>query len=73
MQSRHGVVHFRVKGKRGKTRFVPVHPTGQLLIEEYLAFAKHGGELDGPLFRLVKNNRTGDLEKHLDPGSIYRN
>jgi integrase/recombinase XerD len=21
----------------------------------------------------VKNNRTGDLEKHLDPGSIYRN
>ena len=73
MQSRQGVVHFRVKGKRGKTRFVPVHPMGQRLIEEYLAFAKHGAELDGPLFRPVKNNRTGILEKHLDPGSVYRN
>jgi site-specific recombinase XerD len=73
MQSRQGVVHFRVKGKRGKTRYVPVHPTGQRLIDEYLTFAKDGGEPDSPLFRPVKNNRTGTLEKQLDPGSIYRN
>jgi integrase/recombinase XerD len=25
------------------------------------------------LFRPVKNNRTGTLEKHLEPGSVYRN
>jgi site-specific recombinase XerC len=73
MQSRQGVVHFRVKGKRDKIRFVPVHPMAQRLIEEYLAMGKHGGRLDGPLFRPVKNNRTGTLEKHLEPGSIYRN
>jgi integrase/recombinase XerD len=30
-------------------------------------------DLDGPLFRPVKNNRTGTLDKHLDPGSIYHN
>ena len=60
-------------GKRGKTRFVPVHPKGQRLIEEYMALASHGAALDGPLFRPVKNNRTGTLDKHLDPGSIYRN
>lgn len=29
--------------------------------------------LDSPLFRPVANNRTGTLDKHLDPGSIYRN
>ena len=29
--------------------------------------------LDGPLFRPAKNNRTGMLDKHLDPGSIYKN
>jgi hypothetical protein len=29
--------------------------------------------LDSPLFRPVKNNRTGTLDRHLDPGSIYRN
>ena len=37
MQSRQGVMHFRVKGKRGKIRFVPVHAMAQRLIEEYLA------------------------------------
>ena len=50
-----------------------MHATAQRLIEEYLAAAKHGGELDGSLFRPVKNNRTGTLDKHLDPGSVYRN
>lgn len=29
--------------------------------------------MDGLLFRPVKNNGTGTLDKHLDPGSIYRN
>jgi integrase len=28
---------------------------------------------DSPLFRSVKNNRTGTLDKDLDPGSVYRN
>jgi site-specific recombinase XerD len=43
MQSRQGVMHFRIKGKGDKTRFVPVHPMAQRLIEEYLALGKHGG------------------------------
>ena len=72
LQSREGVVHLRIKGKRGKIRFVPVHPMSQRLIEVYLTAAKHGAELDGPLFRPVKNNRTGTLNRHLDPGSLYR-
>ena len=29
MQSRQGVMHFRIKGKRDKIRFVPVHPMVQ--------------------------------------------
>jgi integrase/recombinase XerD len=83
MQSRQGVMHFRIHGKRSKIRFVPVHPMAQRLIEEYLAWVKHGAgldgsaengaNLDGPLFRPVKNNRTGTLDKHLDSGSVYRN
>ena len=73
MQSRQGVLHFRVKGKREKIRFVPVHPMAQRLIEEYLALAGHGADADGPLFRPVTNNRTGTLDRHLDPGSVYRN
>jgi integrase/recombinase XerD len=75
MQTREGVMHFRVQGKGDKTRFVPIHPTAQRLIAEYLEMAKHGGGVPAPspLFRPVKNNRTGTLEKHLDAGSIYRN
>jgi site-specific recombinase XerD len=73
MQSRQGVMHFKVRGKRGKIRFVPVHAMAQRLIEEYLALAGHGGDSGGPVFRPVTNNRTGELEKPLDPGSVYHN
>ena len=45
MQSRQGVMHFRVKGKRDKIRFVPVHALAQRLIEEYLALAGHGAAI----------------------------
>jgi integrase/recombinase XerD len=73
IQSRQGVMHFRVKGKRGKVRFVPVHAMAQRLIEEYLALAGHGDDAAGPVFRPVTNNRTKELEKPLNPNSIYRN
>jgi site-specific recombinase XerD len=73
MHSRQGVMHFKVRGKRGKVRFVPVHAMAQRLIEEYLASAGHGGDAAGPVFRPVTNNRTGELDRALDPGSIYHN
>ena len=78
LQTRQGVMHFRVEGKGDKTRFVPAHPTALRMIAEYLEALKPGGtqeELDreAPLFRPVKNNRTHTLDRPLDPGSIYRN
>jgi integrase/recombinase XerD len=73
LQSRQGVMHFRVKGKRDKVRFIPAHVTAQGLIEQYLAKAGHGEDAAGPLFRPVTNNRTGELDRSLDPASVYRN
>jgi site-specific recombinase XerD len=73
LHSRQGVMHFRVKGKRAKIRFVPVNAAAQRTIEQYLALAGHRGDLEGALFRPVKNNRTGRLDRHLDPSSVYRN
>jgi integrase/recombinase XerD len=70
-QSRQGVTHFRVKGKRDKIRFVPVHVMAQRL--EYLALAGHGEDAAGDLFRPVKNNITGELDRPLNPNSVYRN
>jgi integrase/recombinase XerD len=72
IQSRQGVLHFRVKGKGGKVRYVPVHPAVQRLIKGYLVMAGHGDDIPGALFRPVKNNRTKELNRHLDPSSIYR-
>src|SRR5260370_19982006 len=73
IHSRQGVMHFRVRGKRGKVRFVPVHAMAQRLIEEYLAFAGHGDDAAGPVFRPATNNRTGGLDRPLYPGSVYHN
>lgn len=73
IESREGVKHFRVKGKGDKIRYVPVHPLVQRLIEYYLSLARHGNDLSGALFRPVRNNRTRELERPLDPNSIYRN
>jgi integrase len=72
MQSRQGVMHFRVRGKRGKVRFVPVHVLAQRLIEEYLAVA-------GPWRRCRRprissgDEQPYDLDRPLDLGSVYHN
>jgi len=78
VQRREGVLHLRVEGKGDKIRYVPVAPAAYRLIDEYLAAVGHAGDLDGPLFRPVKNNYTtggwqaGELRKLLHPQSVYR-
>ena len=73
LQTRQGVAHFRVMGKRGKIRFIPVNAAALRMIEVYLAAADHRKDAQGALFRPVRNNRTGRLDRPLDPGSVYRN
>jgi integrase/recombinase XerD len=64
-------MHFRVKGKRSKIRFIPVNAAAQRMIEDYLALTGHRSDVEGALFRPVANNRTGHLDRHLDPNSVY--
>ena len=73
LQSREGVLHLRIHGKGSKIRFVPLHPMTQRLIGDDLLEAGHKDDLKGPLFRPVKNNRTGELNRPLNPNSVYRN
>lgn len=73
IQTRQGVRHLRVMGKRSKIRYVPVHPAAQRLIEDYLLMSGHGEDRDGPLFRPVRNPRgSEDLCRALNPASVYR-
>lgn len=70
---RRGIPHFEVYGKGQKIRYIPVHPKAVGLIEEYLDMGGHRDELHGPLFRPVKNNRGGGLQKPLTPHAVYNN
>ena len=69
---RRGVAHLKVSGKGGKTRYLPLNPATGPLIHDYLEAAEHGAELDGPLFRPVRNNRTGTLNTALTPDGVYK-
>src|SRR5216683_655397 len=70
--ARRGVLHFNVSGKGEKTRYLPLHPGTNELIHDYLEAAGHGADENGALFRPVKNNRTGRLDKALTPDAVYR-
>ena len=72
LQQREGVLHFRIEGKGDKIRFLPVAAKAARLVKEYLEVAGHGDDLTGPLFRPVKNNSTGTLNKPLNPTSVYQ-
>jgi site-specific recombinase XerD len=66
------VLHFRVHGKGDKIRYIPVGLKAQRLITEYLEDSKHKDDLEGALFRPVKNNITKILAKHMHPDSVYQ-
>lgn len=71
VESRRGVKHLRVEGKGSKVRYVALAIEPQRVLEEYLEVAGHGQDLDGPLFRPLKNNVTETLTKALHPQSVY--
>lgn len=68
---RRGVPHLRIHGKGGKLRYLPAHPGTLERVNDYLAHAGHKDDLEGPLFRPVKNPITGELEKSLSPAALY--
>ena len=70
--ARRGVLHLKVAGKGDKTRYLPLHPGTNALIYDYLEAAGHGGDDNGALFRPIKNNRTGKLEKAVTPDAVYK-
>ena len=72
MQARRGVPHLKILGKGSKIRYIPVHPAAQSRILDYLEMAGHGDDVDGPLFRPVKNPSQGNnLERRMSQPGIY--
>jgi integrase/recombinase XerD len=69
---RRGVAHLKVSGKGEKTRYIPLHPAASGLMLDYLEVAGHGADDAGALFRPLRNNRTGNLQKPITPDAIYK-
>jgi site-specific recombinase XerD len=72
LQFRRGVMHFRVHGKGGKTRYIPVHPQTTERMNDYLEMAGHGADLDGPVFRPVRRRRGAHVRKALSGHAVYK-
>ncbi len=72
LERRAGVPHFRVEGKGSKIRYIPVHPRTLERIEAYLVVADHRLDLDGALFRPLKNPLGGVLAKQLSGTTVLR-
>jgi integrase/recombinase XerD len=70
--ARTGVPHLKVSGKGGKTRYLPLHPGTNGVINDYLDAAGHGTDENGALFRPIRNNRTGRLERAITADGVYR-
>lgn len=71
IQLRRGVPHLRIHGKGGKLRYLPIHPGTLQRVNDYLETAGHRDDLDGPLFRPVKNPLTGRLDRPLSQTGVY--
>jgi len=55
-----------------RARFA-IHPQAAQRIRDYLELAKHGDDIEGPLFRPVRDNRKGlEARRYLHPDVIDR-
>ena len=70
---RRGVKHFRVHGKGGKLRNVPIHAGTLETIADYLSAAGHGNDPNAPIFLPVRANAPGaSMDSELRPSGVYR-
>lgn len=72
MQQRRGVMHLRIHGKGGKLRYVPLHPGTAEVIDGYLQAAGHAGDVQGALFRPVKNNMHVNDRASITADGVYK-
>jgi site-specific recombinase XerD len=68
-----GYESLKVIRKGGKKGSLAIHPQVVQRIKDYLDIAGHGTDLEGPLFRPVRDNRKGlDARRSLHPDVIDR-
>jgi site-specific recombinase XerC len=71
IEERRGVRHLVVRGKGGKTRYVPLHANAAERIADYLQMAGHSEDRPGALFRPIQNARGCGTECALSADGVY--
>jgi site-specific recombinase XerD len=59
LQERRGIKHLQVRGKGGKTRYLPLHPVAAERIHEYLDCETQREPGNSPLFRSIRGRIAG--------------
>ncbi|WP_456256697.1 tyrosine-type recombinase/integrase (plasmid) [Pseudomonas iridis] len=59
LQDRRGIKHLQVRGKGGKTRYLPLHPVAAERIYVYLERDDQREPGSGPLFRSIRGRTAG--------------
>ena len=68
-----GFDSLKVVRKGGKKGSLAIHPQAAQRIRDYLDLAGHGDDMEGPLFRPVRDNRKGlEARRYLHPDVIDR-
>lgn len=62
---------FRLRGKGNLERVIVVVPAVWSALQHYFKMTRKALQRDEPLFSPVRNNRTGDRAKPLDPSMIF--
>ena len=61
IQERWGIQHLHIRGKGGKIRYVPMHPSSAVRIHAYLeASGHHRKQAKAPLFMPLRGPQTGE-------------
>jgi integrase/recombinase XerD len=58
--------------ERSKLQYLPLHPGTAEVITEYVEAVGHGQDPSAPLFRPVRNNRSGKLDEPMTTDEVYK-
>jgi hypothetical protein len=58
--------------KAVRVGYLPLHPGTTELVTDYLEAAGHGGEMEGAVFRPVRDNVSGTVEGAMTADGIYK-
>jgi site-specific recombinase XerD len=69
---RRGVMHLKVHGKGGKTRYLPFHPGSAELVSDYVSRVEEVRKPSSPLFQPIKDNTNGKKDRAMTADGVYK-